>query len=97
MPSLLEPLLRAQKSVLRPASSPGRMPLASDTPAERALATSATSTSARLCRPWLSNTRRRTDSSKNSSELRIASHHPLFPDILAYQRERIRRLAAAEA
>jgi hypothetical protein len=27
---------------------------------------------------------------------RIAPHHPLFPAILAYQRERVRRLAAAD-
>src|SRR6516164_7469016 len=31
------------------------------------------------------------------THLRIAAHHPLFPTILAYQRERVRRLAAAEA
>jgi hypothetical protein len=29
------------------------------------------------------------------TRLRIAPHHPLFPAILAYQRERVRRLAAA--
>jgi hypothetical protein len=31
------------------------------------------------------------------THLRIAPHHPLFPTILAYQRERVRRLAAADA
>jgi hypothetical protein len=31
------------------------------------------------------------------THLRIAPKHPLFPAILAYQRERVRRLAAAEA
>jgi len=31
------------------------------------------------------------------THLRIAPHHPLFPVILAYQRERVRRLAAVEA
>ena len=31
------------------------------------------------------------------THLRIAPHHPLFPAILAYQRERVRRLAAADA
>jgi hypothetical protein len=30
------------------------------------------------------------------THLRIAPHHPLFPSILAYQRERVRRLAAAD-
>ena len=30
------------------------------------------------------------------THLRIAPHHPLFPAILAYQRERVRRLAAAD-
>ena len=29
------------------------------------------------------------------TQLRIAPQHPLFPAILAYQRERVRRLAAA--
>ena len=29
--------------------------------------------------------------------LRIAPHHPLFPAVLAYQRERVRRLVATEA
>jgi hypothetical protein len=31
------------------------------------------------------------------THLRIAPHHPLFPAILAYQRERVRRLVAADA
>jgi hypothetical protein len=31
------------------------------------------------------------------THLRIAPHHPLFPAIVAYQRERIKRLAAADA
>ncbi len=31
------------------------------------------------------------------THLRIAPHHPLFPAIVAYQRERVRRLAAAGA
>jgi hypothetical protein len=31
------------------------------------------------------------------THLRIAPHHPLFPAILAYQRERVRRLATAAA
>jgi len=31
------------------------------------------------------------------THLRIAPHHPLFPAILAYQRERVRRLAATDA
>lgn len=31
------------------------------------------------------------------THLRIAPHHPLFPAILAYQRERLRRLATVEA
>jgi hypothetical protein len=31
-----------------------------------------------------------------TDDLRIAPHHPLFPAILAYQRERVRRLAAAD-
>jgi hypothetical protein len=31
------------------------------------------------------------------THLRIAPHHPLFPAILAYQRERVRRLAVADA
>ena len=31
------------------------------------------------------------------THLRIAPHHPLFSAIVAYQRERVRRLAAAEA
>jgi len=31
------------------------------------------------------------------THLRIAPHHPLFPDILAYQREQVRRLAATDA
>jgi hypothetical protein len=30
------------------------------------------------------------------THLRIATHHPLAPAILAYQRERVRRLAAAD-
>ena len=30
------------------------------------------------------------------THLRIAPHHPLFPAILAYQRERVRHLAAAD-
>ncbi len=30
------------------------------------------------------------------THLLIAPHHPLFPAILAYQRERVRRLAAAD-
>jgi hypothetical protein len=30
------------------------------------------------------------------THLRTAPHHPLFPAILAYQRERVRRLAAAD-
>ena len=30
------------------------------------------------------------------THLRIAPHHPLFPAILAYQRERVGRLAAAD-
>ena len=30
------------------------------------------------------------------THLRIAPHHPLFPAIMAYQRERVRRLAAAD-
>jgi hypothetical protein len=31
------------------------------------------------------------------THLRIAPHHPLFPAIVAYQHERVRRLAAADA
>jgi hypothetical protein len=31
------------------------------------------------------------------THLRIAPHHPLFPAILAYQRERVSSLAAADA
>ena len=31
------------------------------------------------------------------THLRIASHHPLFPAVMAYQRERVRRLAIADA
>src|SRR2546425_12569949 len=31
------------------------------------------------------------------THLRIALHHPLFPAVLAYQRERVRRLVATEA
>jgi hypothetical protein len=31
------------------------------------------------------------------THLRIAPKHPLFPAILAYQRERVRRLAAVDA
>lgn len=31
------------------------------------------------------------------THLRIAPHHPLFPAILAYQRERVRRLAVVDA
>ena len=31
------------------------------------------------------------------THLRIAPHHPLFPAILAYQRERVKRLATVEA
>ena len=31
------------------------------------------------------------------THLRIAPHHPLFPAIVAYQRERVRHLAAAGA
>ena len=31
------------------------------------------------------------------TDLRIALHHPLFPAVLAYRRERVRRLAAAGA
>ncbi|HEY1294039.1 MAG TPA: hypothetical protein VGJ60_13250 [Chloroflexota bacterium] len=30
------------------------------------------------------------------THLRIAPHHPLFPSIVAYQRERVRRLAVAD-
>ena len=31
------------------------------------------------------------------THLRIAPHHPLFPAIVAYQRDRVTRLAAADA
>lgn len=31
------------------------------------------------------------------THLRIAPHHSLFPAVLAYQRERVRRLAAVDA
>ncbi len=30
------------------------------------------------------------------AHLRIAPHHPLFPTVVAYQREQVRRLAAAD-
>lgn len=31
------------------------------------------------------------------THLRLAPHHPLFPAVVAYQRERVRRLAIADA